>query len=139
MDKLYKIIVLFILLATMNLTVQSQLSPHIPYLANSVRYNPTHAWNTMLAKHKQTVDFTNYPNPATTFTTVGYYLNAKSNVVLRVIDLAGKQLAVLVKQQQDAGKQEFYWELSRNNITSGMYILVLQVDNKSYSRKIIVQ
>nr|WP_233166083.1 T9SS type A sorting domain-containing protein [Pedobacter sp. ASV12] len=43
------------------------------------------------------------------------------------------------KQAQDAGKKEFFWELSKNNITSGMYILVLQVDNKNYSRKIIVQ
>ena len=141
MDKLYKIIVLFIWLASMNLTVQAQLSSHTPYLANSVRYNPTYAWNNILAnkKPKQTLDFTNYPNPATTFTTVSYHLGERSNVVLRVIDLAGKQLAVLIRQQQDAGKQEFYWEFAKNNITSGMYILILQLDNKTYSRKVIVQ
>lgn len=88
---------------------------------------------------KDVVDFTNYPNPAITSTTIAYTLTAKATVNLRVIDLAGKQLAVLIKQEQAAGKQEYYWELAKNNITSGMYILVLQVENKIYSRKIIVQ
>jgi hypothetical protein len=60
-------------------------------------------------------------------------------VNLRVIDLTGKQLAVLVKQDQAAGKQDYFWELSKNNISPGMYILVLQVENKVYSRKVIVQ
>lgn len=125
----------------MNLTVQAQVNSYSPFLASSINYSTAHFWNNILLNKssKQAVDFINYPNPATTFTTVGYNLTTKANVVLKVIDLAGKQLAVLVKQQQNAGKQEFYWELSKNNITSGMYILILQVDNKTYSRKIIVQ
>ncbi|TKC08249.1 T9SS type A sorting domain-containing protein [Pedobacter polaris] len=154
MEKLYKLIVLFVGLIAMNLTVQAQFS-YSPFLASGVKYaeikyfsNPyegnissNYDWNTIFSspKAKQAIDFTNYPNPASTFTTVGYTLTAKANVVLRVIDLTGKQLAVLIKQEQNAGKQEFYWELSKNNITSGMYILILQVNNKNYSRKIIVQ
>lgn len=155
MEKLYKLILLFVGLIAMNLSVQAQLFVHTPLLllGNS---DTTHivfdqdltfiqAENDeademiTISKSKQATDFINYPNPATTFTTVGYTLTAKSTVLLKVIDLAGKQLAVLVKQQQNAGKQEFYWELAKNNITSGMYILILQVDNKTYSRKIIVQ
>lgn len=88
----------------------------------------------------QVINFTNYPNPAVTQTTIAYQLTDRATVTLRVIDLTGKQLAVLInKQSQDAGKKEYFWELSKNNITSGMYILVLQVDNKNYSRKVIVQ
>ena len=141
MEKLYKLIVLFVGLTAMNLTFQAQGNSYTPLLASSINNSTSHSWNTILLnkKVKQTVDFINYPNPATTFTTIGYNLTTKANVVLKVIDLAGKQLAILVKQQQDAGKKEFYWEFSKNNITSGMYILILQVDNKTYSRKIIVQ
>lgn len=141
MEKLYKLIVLFVGLTAMNLNVQAQGNSYSPFLASSVNYANTHSWNSILLSKnaKQTVDFINYPNPATTFTTINYNLTSRANVVLKVIDLAGKQLAILVKQQQNAGKQEFYWELSKNNITSGMYILILQVDNKTYSRKIIVQ
>ncbi|RZK51691.1 MAG: T9SS type A sorting domain-containing protein, partial [Pedobacter sp.] len=38
-----------------------------------------------------------------------------------------------------AGKHEFEWEFANNNISAGMYILVLQVDSKTYTRKVIVQ
>ena len=88
---------------------------------------------------KEVLNFTNYPNPVVSSTTISYTLTAKAMVNLRVIDLTGKQLAVLVKQDQAAGKQDYFWELSKNNISPGMYILVLQVENKVYSRKVIVQ
>lgn len=87
----------------------------------------------------QNVGFTNYPNPAVTYTNIAYNLATRAKVNLRVVDLTGKQLAVLVKQEQAAGRQEYYWNLSKYKITSGMYILILQIDNKSYSRKVIVQ
>lgn len=91
------------------------------------------------ALQQQEVKFTNYPNPAKSNTTIAYTLANKAKVTLKVIDLAGKQLAILVKQDQAAGKQEYYWDFTKNKITSGMYILVLQIDNKTYSRKVIVQ
>lgn len=142
MEKLYKLIVLFVGLTVLNLTAQAQQVYRAPYLVLSAysNYSSVYAWNSILkAKPQQTIDFINYPNPASTSTTIAYYLANKANVNLRVIDLAGKQLAVLIKQQQNAGKQEYYWEFARNNISAGMYILFLQVDNKTYSRKIIVQ
>lgn len=156
MDKLYKSFVLFVGLIAMNLTVQAQDSVHYPNLSSdsevatnsvfvhydsSIAMLPNESWRTIsfFPKAKQATNFTNYPNPATTFTTVSYILTAKTNVLLKVIDLAGKQLAVLIKREQNTGKQEFYWDFAKNNITSGMYILLLQVDGKTYSRKIIVQ
>lgn len=156
MDKLYKTILLFVGLIAMNLTVLAQESViHPNSLTDSevepnaifVHHNSSSAmlsgnnWSsiTFFPKPKQATNFTNYPNPATTFTTVSYMLSAKTNVLLKVMDLAGKQLAVLVKREQNVGKQEFYWDFAKNSITSGMYILLLQVDGKTYSRKIIVQ
>lgn len=143
MEKLYKLIVLFVGLTVLNLTAQAQQNLRAPYLLLSAysNFSSYYGWNTILnhSKPQQTIDFINYPNPASASTTVSYHLTNKAAVTLRVIDLAGKQLAVLIKQQQNAGKQEYYWEFARNNISAGMYILFLQVDNKSYSRKIIVQ
>jgi len=158
MKKLYKIIVLFVGLIAMNISVQAQLGVLSSYFspetitANDISIANEDAVNfavqfsnedwaglSTLVAGKEAINFTNYPNPAITSTTIAYTLTAKAAVNLRVIDLAGKQLAVLIKQEQVAGKQEFYWELAKNNITSGMYILILQVENKVYSRKIIVQ
>lgn len=88
---------------------------------------------------QQEVKFTNYPNPAKSNTTIAYTLANKAKIILRVIDLTGKQLALLLKQDQAAGKQEYYWDFAKNKVSSGMYILILQIDNKTYSRKVIVQ
>ena len=156
MAKLYKIIVLFVGLIAVNINVQAQLDFFARYVAPAKVDNEVMTANAIPAKHtlqftqdwagvsnlfatKEVSDFFNYPNPAVTHTTIAYTLSAKANVSLKVIDLAGKQLAVLVKQEQAAGKQEYYWELAKHNISPGMYILILQVDNKILSRKIIVQ
>ena len=125
MAKLYKLIVLMIGLTAMGYTAQAQVSN-----SNAISSS---------ALQQQEVKFTNYPNPAKSNTTIAYTLANKAKVTLKVIDLAGKQLAILVKQDQAAGKQEYYWDFTKNKITSGMYILVLQIDNKTYSRKVIVQ
>ena len=143
MPKFYKIFVLFVGLVAMNINVQARLEGDSTIFSPSViaTKNKLTSWNSLIYPFgfKEVSNFTNYPNPAITETTISYTLSAKANVNLRVIDLAGKQLAVLIKQDQSAGKQEYFWELAKNNITSGMYILVLQVDGKIFSRKVIVQ
>ncbi len=126
MAKLYKMIVLLIGLTAMNLKVQAQVNP-------SGTISPSNK------ELLQNLNFTNYPNPAVSYTNIAYTLPTRAKVSLRVVDLTGKQLAMLIKQEQAAGKQEYYWDLTKHKITSGMYILVLQIDNKSYSRKVIVQ
>ena len=87
----------------------------------------------------QGISFSNFPNPATTQTTISYTLQIKSKVNLKVVDLTGRQLAVLVNKDQASGKQEIIWNFTKNKVTSGMYILILRIDNKTYSRKVIVQ
>lgn len=91
-----------------------------------------------VSSKQQFINFTIYPNPVTTQTTISYVLAAKCKVVLKVIDLTGRQLAVLVQQEQAAGKQQYSWQLSKNNITSGVYILVLQVNGVNHTKKIVV-
>jgi hypothetical protein len=55
------------------------------------------------------------------------------------MDLTGRQLAMLVNAEQTAGKKEYYWDFTKNRITSGMYILILRINNRSYSRKVVVE
>lgn len=88
---------------------------------------------------KQDVAFFNYPNPATSQTTVSYNLIAKAKVTLQVLDLTSRQLAVLIDAEQTAGKKEYYWDFTKNRITSGMYILVLRINNSTFSRKVVVK
>ena len=59
--------------------------------------------NRMQLSAQQELGFTTYPNPVTNHTTISYLLPSKSNVVLKLVDLAGKQLAVLFQKEQGAG------------------------------------
>lgn len=154
MEKLYKSFVIFVGLIAINFSVYAQSEVYTPYLAtDSTTSTSNYTFIDLTATSTTNIDwddesalvvrqnpsFTNYPNPATTQTTIAYTLATKAKVTLRVVDLTGKQLAVLIKQEIAAGKHEYDWQLAKNSITSGMYILVLQVDNKIFSRKIIVQ
>jgi len=144
MKKRYQQLFLFTGLMVLSLTVHAQFNSYAVVssskneLTNLYQQSYFFAIGKPLVK-QQVINFTNYPNPAVTYTTIAYTLTARANVNLKVIDLAGKQMASLVKQEQSAGKYEYYWELAKNNIESGMYILILQVDNQIYSRKMIVQ
>lgn len=126
MTKLYKVIVFFLALTAMNTTVQAQER------ISNVVFPTSKAFI-------QEVAFSNYPNPATSQTRVSYNLSVKAKVNLKVLDLTGRQLAVLVNVEQAAGQQEYYWDFTKNKITSGMYILILKINNDTYSRKVIVQ
>ena len=126
MTKLYKLIVLIFMLIAMNKSVQAQ-------------ERTINAISSVSKAFIQEVAFSNYPNPASSHTTVSYNLTTNAKVNLKVLVLTGRQLAVLVNLEQSAGKQEYYWDFKRNKITSGMYILMLRINNNTYSRKVIVQ
>jgi hypothetical protein len=151
MQKIYKFSVLIIFLVGAK-SANASLSGYPTLLKESIDEktiflsNQFHATgssftyiNRMQLSAQQELGFTTYPNPVTNHTTISYLLPSKSNVVLKLVDLAGKRLAVLFQKEQGAGLQEYHWELSKNKITSGMYILVLQVNKLSYTKKIIVQ
>lgn len=126
MNKLYKLIVLFLTLTAMNTAIQAQEG------VNSANFSVSKV-------SMQEVAFFNYPNPASSQTTVSYNLTVKAKVTLQVLDLTGRQLALLINAEQTAGKKEFYWDITKNRITSGMYILVLRINNNTFSRKVVVE
>lgn len=74
----------------------------------------------------------NYPNPFNPSTKIKYSIpfenNSLHNVSLLVYDVTGRQVAVLVSQQQRAGVYEV--DFAAGNIASGIYFYKLDVDNK---------
>lgn len=66
----------------------------------------------------------NYPNPFNPSTVIGYRLAAGSFVTLKVFDMTGKEVAVLVKEFQNAGY--YKTEFNGSNIPSGTYVYRLE-------------
>jgi len=82
----------------------------------------------------------NYPNPFNSSTTVKYELPKKGNVVLKVFDILGNEVAVLVNESKDEGKYTLRFDAESINrqISSGLYIYTIRVGDFSASRKMIL-
>ena len=66
----------------------------------------------------------NYPNPFNPSTVIGYRLAAAAFVTLKVYDLTGKEVAVLVNELQTAGY--YKTEFNGSNLPSGTYLYRLE-------------
>jgi hypothetical protein len=61
----------------------------------------------------------NYPNPFNPTTNIGYYVSEKSAVSIRVYDMLGKEVAVLVDEDKPQGHYNVLFNGS--NLSSGVY------------------
>ena len=78
----------------------------------------------------------NYPNPFNQTTSILYSLSTPQFVELTVSDLLGRQLAVLVMEQQSAGEYQVTFDAS--NFVSGTYLYQLQTGGKVLTRRMIL-
>lgn len=76
-----------------------------------------------------------YPNPATNLSSVSYALTKTQEVSIQLIDLNGKVLKTLVKQQEAPGAHSHILDLQ--GIAPGIYFVKLSGNNEKLSQKII--
>ena len=80
---------------------------------------------------------TNYPNPFQNQTTLSYQLSDKATVSLRIVDIMGRNLSVPVSQQaQEAGQYRIPFEA--DNLSTGFYFAILEVDGQQYVHKMLI-
>jgi len=80
--------------------------------------------------------FQNYPNPFNPVTNIMYELNTKGLVKLKVFDITGKQITVLVNSEQIPGTYQV--DFTGNNYSSGVYFYQLSIDSKVIDTKKMV-
>jgi len=83
----------------------------------------------------------NYPNPFNPTTKIRYTvpLNVKrerSNVILKVYDILGNEVAILVNEEKEPGYYEI--DFNASNISSGVYIYRLTADKFTSTKKMMV-
>ncbi len=78
----------------------------------------------------------NYPNPFNPSTTISYSLPKAGFVQLKVYDLLGREVAVLVNKEQIKGNYKINFNAS--NLTSGIYFYKLQSGIFSDTKKLIL-
>ena len=78
----------------------------------------------------------NYPNPFNPATTIKFDIAASSFVNLRVYNILGKEIEVLVNEQMNPGSYNVDWDAS--NYPSGVYIYKMISGNFIQTKKMIL-
>lgn len=83
----------------------------------------------------------NTPNPFNPTTVIHYDLPEAGDVTVKIFDLLGKHVRMLVQQQQPAGRYSVIWDgrdESGQIVTSGVFIYQLRAANFVQNRKMIL-
>jgi hypothetical protein len=87
--------------------------------------------------HKQYELFQNYPNPFDKTTAIKYLIPDEQSVSLKVFDIFGKEVAVLVDEKKPAGEHEV--NFTANNLSPGIYFYKIQAGTFSDFRKLLLK
>ena len=80
--------------------------------------------------------FQNYPNPFNQTTKIEFRTADFGVVLIKVYDILGNEITILVNKEQSAGEHEV--EFDANGLTSGIYFYNLIVGNKTQVRKMVL-
>jgi hypothetical protein len=81
----------------------------------------------------------NYPNPFNSLTKINYVLQNGSVIKLAIYDLTGRKIVTLINQKKGTGYHFATWDGCNQfgkPVSSGVYIVRLNVDETSQSRKL---
>ena len=80
--------------------------------------------------------YASYPNPFNPSTKIKYELPELTFVILKVYDMLGNEITVLVNEEKPAGRYEI--DFSGKILSSGIYFYILQADNFIETKKMIL-
>ncbi len=78
----------------------------------------------------------NYPNPFNPTTFIEFAVPKKSFVELKLYDILGREVAVLIQKELPAGTYKY--ELQAGNLSTGVYFYVLKADGFMNSKKMVL-
>ncbi len=78
----------------------------------------------------------NHPNPFNPSTTITYQLPERNHVKLTILDVLGRELAVLVDESQDVGRKSITWD--GGNTASGVYFYRIEAGAFRQTRKMLL-
>ncbi len=78
----------------------------------------------------------NYPNPFNPSTTLSFVINHSSFTSLKVFDVLGREVGLLVDDRLDAGEHHVVWNAA--DAASGVYMYQLRVDGNVMSKRMLL-
>lgn len=80
--------------------------------------------------------FQNYPNPFNPLTRISYNIPVSAIVNLRVFDILGNEVAILINERKEPGNYEVTFEAG--NLSNGVYFYELKADDFKVVKKLIL-
>ncbi|MBX2975851.1 MAG: T9SS type A sorting domain-containing protein [Ignavibacteriaceae bacterium] len=78
----------------------------------------------------------NYPNPFNPITQIKYSIKENGLVSIRVFDVLGKEVAILIKEERPAGEHEVNFDGS--NLSSGIYFYTITANDFHQTKKMLL-
>ncbi|MGD0338315.1 MAG: T9SS type A sorting domain-containing protein [Bacteroidota bacterium] len=78
----------------------------------------------------------NYPNPFNPSTTIFYYLPRAGRIKLKVFDILGREISILVNEEQKPGAYSVIFH--GDNFSSGVYIYTLITESKIITKRMLL-
>ena len=78
----------------------------------------------------------NYPNPFNPSTTIRYDVPERTHVTMKIYDVMGRQVAVLVDEEHNAGAHKIVW--NAQGVASGLYYYRISAGDFTSVRKLIL-
>jgi len=83
----------------------------------------------------------NYPNPFNPSTKIKYSLPKTRQVTIRVINVQGQQIRLLVDMEQAAGSYQMVWDgrdYEGLRVPNGVYFIEIRTDGESRMKKCVL-
>jgi hypothetical protein len=80
----------------------------------------------------------NYPNPFNPATKIRYSVPVPSLVVIKLYDIVGNEVAVLLNENKLPGNYELHFNSERYNLSSGVYLYSMYTGKVSVTKKLIL-
>ena len=80
--------------------------------------------------------YQNYPNPFNPITTIKFDLPKSTFVTMKIYDVEGKEMEVIIDQKMEAGKYELSWDASK--FASGIYFYKLTAGDFESVKKMVL-
>lgn len=83
----------------------------------------------------------NFPNPFNASTTISFKLPTSTDVKIKIYDILGNQVTVLINENLNAGQYEVQWHGKNNlgkDVSSGLYIVTVTTETSVQVRKALL-
>jgi len=81
--------------------------------------------------------YQNYPNPFNPITKIRFSIRETNPVKIRLYDIVGREVAVIMNEVKDAGEYEIELDAGRLGLSSGVYFYQMKAGEYTSIKKMI--